>query len=124
MYSKEVIDHFRNPRNVGKMEDPDGVGRVGNPTCGDEMVIYIKVKDDIINDVKFETYGCAAAIASSSITTELIKGKSITEALQLSNKMVVDKLGGLPQAKVHCSVLAEEGVKAAIEDYRKKLEGV
>lgn len=120
MYSKEVIDHFRNPRNVGKMENADGIGRVGNPKCGDEMIIYIKVENDVIIDVKFETYGCAAAIASSSITTELIKGKTIEEALLLSNKMVVDKLGGLPQAKVHCSVLAEEGVKAAIEDYRKK----
>lgn len=120
MYSKEVIDHFRNPRNVGKMENPDGIGHVGNPQCGDEMIIYIRVKDNTIIDVSFETFGCAAAIASSSMTTELVKGMTIDEALKLTNQQVADKLGGLPPNKVHCSVLAEDGIRSAIEDYRKK----
>jgi len=114
------MDHFRNPHNYGKMENPDGVGRVGNPQCGDEMVIYIKVENDVIVDVKFETFGCVAAIASSSITTDLVKGKTIEEALKITNKDVVDQLGGLPAIKTHCSVLAEDGIKAAIEDYLKK----
>ncbi len=120
MYSKTVMEHFRNPHNYGKMEDPDGFGRVGNPQCGDEMIIYIKVKDNVIVDVKFETFGCVAAIASSSITTDLIKGKTIEEALKITNKDVVNELGGLPAIKTHCSVLAEDGIKAAIEDYKKK----
>ncbi len=120
MYSKEVIEHFRNPRNVGKMKDPDGIGHVGNPQCGDEMIIYIKVDNNIIVDVSFETFGCAAAIASSSMTTELVKGKSIEEALKITNKQVADKLGGLPQNKIHCSVLAEDGIKSAIDDYNEK----
>lgn len=120
MYSKEVIEHFRNPRNVGKMENPDGVGHVGNPQCGDEMIIYIKVKDNTIIDVSFETFGCAAAIASSSMTTEMVKGMTIEEALKLTNQQVADKLGGLPANKVHCSVLAEDGIRSAIEDYRKR----
>lgn len=120
MYSQTVMDHFRNPHNVGKMENPSGVGKVGNPQCGDEMVIYIKIENNVITDVSFETFGCVAAIASSSITTDLIKGKTIEEALALSNKEVADKLGGLPPVKMHCSVLAEDGIKAAIEDYRRR----
>ncbi|PIP13812.1 MAG: Fe-S cluster assembly scaffold protein NifU [bacterium (Candidatus Stahlbacteria) CG23_combo_of_CG06-09_8_20_14_all_34_7] len=120
MYNQIVMNHFRNPHNVGKMENPSGVGKVGNPQCGDEMVIYIKVENNVIVDVTFETFGCVAAIASSSVTTDLIKGKTIEEALALSNKEVADKLGGLPLIKIHCSVLAEDGIKAAIEDYRKR----
>ncbi len=120
MYSKEVMDHFRHPRNVGKMENPDGVGKVGDPQCGDEMIIYIKVENNIITDVSFETYGCAAAISSSSMTTEMMKGKTIEEALRITNKQVADNLGGLPANKIHCSVLAEGGIRAAIDDYRKK----
>lgn len=120
MYSKEVIEHFRNPRNVGKMDDADGVGHVGNPQCGDEMIIYIKVKDNIITNVSFETFGCAAAIASSSMTTEMVKGMTLEDALNLTNQQVADKLGGLPPNKVHCSVLAEDGIRSAIEDYRKR----
>ncbi len=120
MYSKKVMDHFRYPRNVGKMENPDGVGRVGDPQCGDEMIIYIKVENNIIKDVSFETYGCAAAISSSSMTTEMMKGKTIEEVLKITNKQVADNLGGLPANKMHCSVLAEDGIRAAIEDYRKK----
>jgi nitrogen fixation NifU-like protein len=122
MYSQTVMDHFRNPQNVGKMENPSGVGKVGNPQCGDEMIIYIKVENNVITDVSFETFGCVAAIASSSMTTDLIKGKTIEEALALSNKEVADKLGGLPPLKMHCSVLAEDGIKMAIEDYRKREE--
>ncbi len=120
MYSKEVMDHFRYPRNVGKMENPDGVGKVGDPQCGDEMIIYIKVENNIIKDVSFETYGCAAAISSSSMTTEMMKGKTIEEVLRITNKQVADNLGGLPANKMHCSVLAEDGIRAAIDDYRKK----
>lgn len=120
MYSNTVMEHFRNPHNYGKMENPDGVGRVGNPQCGDEMVIYIKVENNVIVDVKFETFGCVAAIASSSITTDLIKGKTIEEALKITNKDVVEQLGGLPPIKTHCSVLAEDGIKAAIEDYKRR----
>ncbi len=120
LYSEKVMDHFQNPRNVGKMEDADGVGEVGNAKCGDIMKMYIKVKDDIITDVKFNTFGCGSAIATSSMATEMIKGKSIDEALELSNKAVVEALDGLPTNKIHCSVLAEEAVKAAIEDYRSR----
>ena len=120
LYSEKVMDHFQNPRNVGKMEDADGVGEVGNAQCGDIMKMYIKVEDDIITDVKFNTFGCGSAIATSSMATEMIKGKSIDEALELSNKAVVEALDGLPTNKIHCSVLAEEAVKAAIEDYRSR----
>ncbi len=117
LYSEKVMDHFKNPRNVGKMEDADGVGEVGNVKCGDIMKMYIKVRDGIIVDVKFNTFGCGSAIATSSMATEMIKGKSIEEALELSNKAVVEALDGLPPAKIHCSVLAEEAVKAAVKDY-------
>ena len=120
LYSEKVMDHFRNPRNVGKMDDADGVGEVGNAKCGDIMKIYIKVEDNIITDVKFNTFGCGSAIASSSMATEMIKGRSIDEALTLSNRAVVEALDGLPPHKVHCSVLAEEAVKAAIKDYYDK----
>ncbi len=120
LYSEKVMDHFRNPRNVGVIEDADGVGEVGNPTCGDIMKIYLKIKDDIIQDVKFETFGCGSAIASSSMATELIKGKPISEAMQLSNKAVIEALEGLPSNKIHCSVLAEEAIKAALKDYYDK----
>jgi len=116
-YSEKVMEHFSNPRNVGKMEDADGVGEVGNIRCGDIMKIYIKVDDGVISDVCFNTFGCASAIATSSMATELIKGKPIDEALSLTNRAVVDALDGLPPAKIHCSVLAEQAVKAAIADY-------
>ena len=122
-YSPLVMEHFANPRNVGEMEDADGVGNVGNPVCGDVMRMYIKVRDGIISDVKFKTFGCGAAIATSSIATEMIKGKTIEEALELSNKAVAEALGGLPPVKMHCSVLAEEAVRAAIDDYLKKTTG-
>ena len=125
IYSEIVMDHFQNPRNVGKIDDADGVGEVGNAKCGDIMKIYLKVDDNgIITDVKFNTYGCASAIATSSMATELIKGKSVDEALQLSNKAVVEALDGLPPVKIHCSVLAEEAVRAAVADYyqRKGIE--
>ena len=117
LYSEKVMDHFQNPRNVGKMEDADGIGEVGNAVCGDIMKMFIKVKDSIITDVKFNTFGCGSAIATSSMATEMIKGKSIEEALALSNKAVVEALDGLPAHKIHCSVLAEEAVKAAVKDY-------
>lgn len=120
LYSEKVMDHFRNPRNVGEMEDADGIGEVGNAKCGDIMRMYIKVKDDIITDVKFMTFGCGSAIATSSMATELIKGKPISEALALSNQAVVEALDGLPAHKIHCSVLAEEAVKAAVKDYYDK----
>ena len=120
LYSKKVMDHFQNPRNLGKMEDADGIGEVGNAKCGDIMKMYIKVNDGIITDVKFNTFGCGSAIASSSMATEMIKGKPIEEALQLSNKAVVEALDGLPTHKIHCSVLAEEAVKAAVKDYYDK----
>ncbi|NLJ59202.1 MAG: Fe-S cluster assembly scaffold protein NifU [Tissierellia bacterium] len=120
MYTAEVMDHFRNPRNVGNMENADGVGQVGNPKCGDIMKIYLKIKDEIIEDVKFETFGCGSAIASSSMATELIKGKSIHEAVTMTNKAVIEALGGLPPVKVHCSVLAEQAVKSALYDYAQK----
>ena len=120
LYSETVMDHFRNPRNVGRMEDADGVGEVGNAKCGDIMTIYLKIKDDIIEDVKFETFGCGSAIASSSMATELIKGKSVSDAMALTNKAVAEALDGLPAHKLHCSVLAEEAIKSALLDYYKK----
>ena len=120
LYSEKVMDHFRNPRNVGEMEDADGIGEVGNAKCGDIMRMYIKVKDNIITDVKFMTFGCGSAIATSSIATEMIKGQPIEKALELSNQAVVEALGGLPAHKIHCSVLAEEAVKAAVKDYYDK----
>ena len=120
LYSGKVMDHFRNPRNVGEMENPDGIGEVGNAKCGDIMRMYIKVENDIIVDAKFMTFGCGSAIATSSMATELIIGKPVEEALALSNKAVVEALEGLPAHKLHCSVLAEEAIKAAIEDYYNK----
>lgn len=117
MYTKEVMDHFENPRNVGEIADANGIGEVGNAKCGDIMRIYLKVENGIIADVKFKTYGCASAIATSSIATELIKGKPIEKALELTNKAVVEALGGLPTHKIHCSVLAEQAIKAALADY-------
>ena len=117
LYTETVMDHFMHPRNVGEIENADGVGQVGNAKCGDIMKIYLKIEDDIIKDVKFETFGCGSAIASSSMATELIKGKTIEEALAVTNKQVVDALGGLPAYKLHCSVLAEESIKAAVKDY-------
>ena len=117
MYSEKVMDHFSNPRNVGEIENASGVGEVGNAKCGDIMKIYLDIENDIIKDVKFKTFGCGAAIATSSMATEMIKGKSISEALEITNKAVVEALDGLPPAKIHCSVLAEEAVKAAILDY-------
>ena len=120
LYSEKVMDHFTHPRNVGEIPDADGVGEVGNAVCGDIMKMYIKVRDGIIVDVKFKTFGCGSAIATSSMATEMIKGHSIDEALTLTNKAVVEALDGLPPAKIHCSVLAEEAVKAAIADYYKR----
>ena len=120
LYSEKVMDHFTHPRNVGEIPDADGVGEVGNAVCGDIMKMYLKVKDGIIVDVKFKTFGCGSAIATSSMATEMIKGHSIDEALTLTNKAVVEALGGLPPAKIHCSVLAEEAVKAAVKDYYDK----
>lgn len=120
LYSEKVMDHFQNPRNVGKMEDADGVGEVGNAVCGDIMRMYIKVKDNIITDVSFITFGCGSAIATSSMATEMIKGHTVDEALELSNRAVVEALDGLPAHKIHCSVLAEEAVKAAVKDYYDK----
>ena len=118
-YSEKVMDHFMNPRNVGTIENPDGVGKVGNPVCGDIMKLFIKVKDNRIEDVKFQTFGCAAAIATSSMVTELVMGKSIDEALEVSNDAVTQALGGLPGQKRHCSVLAEQALQAAIKNYRE-----
>lgn len=120
LYSEKVMDHFRNPRNVGVIENADGVGEVGNAKCGDIMKIYLKIENDIIVDVKFETFGCGSAIASSSMATELIKGKSVSQALTLTNKAVVEALDGLPAHKIHCSVLAEEAIKKALQDYYDK----
>ncbi len=120
LYSEKVMDHFMNPRNVGKIDDADGVGEVGNAKCGDIMKIYIKVDNNIIADVKFNTFGCGSAIASSSMATEMIKGKSLDDALELTNKAVAEALDGLPAHKMHCSVLAEEAIKAAIDDYKEK----
>ena len=120
LYTETVMDHFMHPRNVGEIENPDGVGQVGNAKCGDIMKMYLKIKNNIIEDVKFETFGCGSAIASSSMATELIKGKTIEDALAVTNKQVVDALGGLPAHKLHCSVLAEEAIKAAVKDYYDK----
>lgn len=120
LYSEKVMDHFKNPRNLGTMDDADAVGEVGNAKCGDIMRIYLKIKDDIITDVKFITFGCGSAIASSSMATELIKGKPLSEALQLTNRAVTEALDGLPAHKLHCSVLAEEAIKAAVKDYYDK----
>jgi len=123
MYSEKVMDHFSNPRNMGEMEDANGMGMVGNAKCGDIMQMFLKINDDdVIEDVTFKTFGCGAAIATSSMATELIKGKTVDEALQLTNSAVVEALEGLPPAKIHCSVLEEEAVKAAIEDYKKRKE--
>ena len=119
-YTEQVMDHFMNPRNMGEMENPDGVGTVGNAKCGDIMKMDIKVENGIIVDVKFKTFGCGAAIATSSMATEMVKGKSIDEALQLTNKAVAEALDGLPPVKMHCSMLAEQAIHAAIEDYRRK----
>lgn len=120
MYSQKVIDLFMNPKNVGRIDSADGVGEVGNPVCGDVMKIYLKIENDRIVDVKFETFGCAAAIATSSMVTEMVKGKTLDEALKVTNKDVAEALDGLPPQKLHCSLLAEEGIKAAIEDYLAK----
>ena len=117
MYSEKVMDHFTNPRNVGEIPDANAVGRVGNPTCGDIMQIFLKIENDIVVDAKFKTFGCGAAIATSSMATEMVKGKTVEEALQLSNKAVAEALDGLPPVKMHCSVLAEEGIKSAIANY-------
>ena len=120
LYSDKVMDHFRNPRNVGVLEDANGIGEVGNAKCGDIMKMYLKIEDDIVKDVKFETFGCGSAIASSSMATELIKGKPISEVKELTNKAVAEALDGLPAYKMHCSVLAEEAIQAALEDYQKR----
>ncbi|MBQ6116647.1 MAG: Fe-S cluster assembly scaffold protein NifU [Oscillospiraceae bacterium] len=120
LYSEKVMDHFRNPRNVGVIEDANAVGQVGNAKCGDIMKMYLKIEDGIIQDVKFETFGCGSAIASSSMATELIKGKPVSEAMKLTNKAVTEALDGLPAHKLHCSVLAEEAIQAALEDYRSR----
>ncbi|MDO9514733.1 MAG: Fe-S cluster assembly scaffold protein NifU [Syntrophales bacterium] len=122
-YSEKVMEHFRNPRNVGEIKNPDGVGKVGNPVCGDIMELQIKVEDGVIVDARFKTFGCGAAIATSSMVTELIKGKTIDEASKISNHAVAEALGGLPPIKMHCSVLAEEALTKAIEDYRRRGEG-
>ena len=120
LYSEKVMDHFRNPRNVGVIEDADGVGEVGNAKCGDIMKMYLRIEDDIVQDVKFETFGCASAVASSSMATELIKGKPLSEVKQLTNKAVAEALDGLPAYKMHCSVLAEEAIQSALADYYRK----
>jgi nitrogen fixation NifU-like protein len=120
MYSEQVMEHFKNPRNVGEIENPDGIGHVGNAVCGDVMELYIRVEDGIIADAKFKTFGCGAAIATSSMVTELVKGKKVEEALKISNRAVAEALGGLPAIKMHCSVLAEEALKSAIDDYLNK----
>lgn len=120
LYSEKVMDHFTHPRNVGVLEDADGIGEVGNAKCGDIMKIYLKIKENVVTDVKFETFGCGSAIASSSMATELIKGKPLSETLKLTNKAVVEALDGLPAHKLHCSVLAEEAIKAAVKDYYDK----
>jgi nitrogen fixation NifU-like protein len=122
LYSEKVMDHFLHPRNVGVIEDANAVGEVGNAKCGDIMKMYLKIEDDIIQDVKFETFGCGSAIASSSMATEMIKGKPLSEAMQLTNQAVTEALDGLPAHKLHCSVLAEEAIQSALEDYRKRQE--
>lgn len=119
-YSKEVMDHFTEPRNVGEIKDADGIGEIGNPVCGDMMTFYIKVKDNIIEDIKFKTFGCGAAIAVSSMVSEMAKGKTIDEALKITNQAVAKELGGLPKNKLHCSNLGADALHAAIEDYKKK----
>jgi len=124
VYSEKGMEHFRNPRNVGEMENPDGTGHVGNPVCGDIMELYIRVKDNIITDARFKTFGCGAAIATSSMVTEMVKGKTIDEALKISNRAVAEALDGLPAVKMHCSVLAEEALQSAIADYRNKAKKV
>ena len=120
LYSEKVMEHFRHPRNVGVIEDANGVGEVGNVKCGDIMKMYLKIEDDVVQDVKFETFGCGSAIASSSMATELIKGQPVSEAMKLTNKAVAEALDGLPDYKMHCSVLAEEAIRAALEDYEKR----
>lgn len=120
-YTDKVMDHFMNPRNVGELEDANGIGEIGNAKCGDIMKMYLKIEQGIIQDVRFKTFGCASAIATSSIATEMVKGKTIEEALELSNKAVVEALGGLPPNKIHCSVLAEQSIRAAIADYYKRM---
>ena len=120
LYSEKVMDHFRNPRNVGTIEDANGIGEVGNAKCGDIMKMYLKIEDEIVKDVKFETFGCGSAIASSSMATEMIKGKPLSEVRELTNKAVAEALDGLPDYKMHCSVLAEEAIKSALEDYEKR----
>ena len=122
LYSEKVMDHFLHPRNVGVIEDANAVGEVGNAKCGDIMKMYLKIEDDVIQDVKFETFGCGSAIASSSMATEMIKGRPISEAMQLTNKAVTEALDGLPAHKLHCSVLAEEAIQSALEDYRRRQE--
>ena len=122
LYSEKVMDHFRNPRNVGVLEDANGIGEVGNAKCGDIMKMYLKIEDDIVKDVKFETVGCGSAIASSSMATELIKGKPVSEARQLTNKAVAEALDGLPDYKMHCSVLAQEAIESALKDYESRQE--
>ena len=120
LYSEKVMDHFRHPRNIGSIDDANGIGEVGNVKCGDIMKMYLKIEDDVIQDVKFETFGCGSAIASSSMATELIKGKPVAEAMELTNKAVAEALDGLPDYKMHCSVLAEEAIRSALADYEKK----
>ena len=120
LYSEKVMDHFRNPRNVGVIEDANAIGEVGNAKCGDIMKMYLKIEDDIVEDVKFETFGCGSAIASSSMATELIKGQPVSEVKKLTNKAVAEALDGLPNYKMHCSVLAEEAIQSALEDYQKR----
>ena len=120
LYSEKAMDHFRNPRNVGVIEDANGIGEVGNAKCGDIMKMYLKIEDEVIKDVKFETFGCGSAIASSSMATEMIKGQPVSEAMKLTNKAVAEALDGLPDYKMHCSVLAEEAIKSALEDYEKR----
>ena len=122
LYSEKVMDHFRNPRNVGVIEDANGIGEVGNAKCGDIMKMYLKIEDDVVQDVKFETFGCGSAIASSSMATELIKGKPVSEARQLTNKAVAEALDGLPDYKMHCSVLAQEAIESALKDYESRQE--
>ena len=120
MYSEKVMEHFANPRNVGELEDANGIGEVGNAKCGDIMKIFLKIEDDVIRDVSFKTFGCGAAVATSSMATEMVKDKTVQEALRLTNKAVTEALDGLPSAKIHCSVLAEQGIKAAIQDYYER----
>ena len=120
MYSDKVMEHFNNPRNVGELADANGIGEVGNSKCGDIMKIFMKIEDDVISDIRFKTFGCGAAVATSSMATELVKGKTVTEALNITNKAVAEALDGLPPVKMHCSVLAEQGIKAAIQNYYER----